>query len=135
MEIIGEIDKNYPPFVNICLRTWMERLSVDADIWTDLYLFNFDKWLVNKLKEPLLKEHGGKTSYELMMAVFGNIKETKDAPPPKNGQALSDKAPIASRPSLARISKLQKVGKTARGRLIKSHCYRGSQNSLNKAYC
>ena len=96
MEITGERDKNCPPFVNTCLRTWMERFSVNIDIWADLYLFKFDKWLVDKLKEPLSKKHVGKTRYKLMVAVFGNMKEIKNDPPPKNCQASLDKAPIAS---------------------------------------
>ena len=31
--IIGERDKNCLPFVNMCLRTWKDRLSVDPDVW------------------------------------------------------------------------------------------------------
>ena len=56
----------------------MEHLSDDADKWADLYLFEFDKWVADKLTEPLSNQHGGKTSYELMMAVFGSSNESKN---------------------------------------------------------
>ena len=144
INIIGERDKNCLPFVNMCLRTWMEHLSDEPDIWADLYLFDFDEWLVDKLENPRSKQHGAKTSYELMMAVFGNEKEptyilknsqTSDITP-KTATTTSP-SPITSvaksRPKLNRQSKLQKIGKTVRDRLIKSHYYRVKQNSSNKA--
>ena len=144
--IIGERDKNCLPFVNMCLRTWMERLSDDADEFAELYLFDFDKWVVDKLAEPLSNQHHGKTSYELMMAVFGsgaesmNVTSTEDAPPSTTlalSKATTAKTRIivtnTQRPSHVRMSKLQKVGKSVQNRLIKSHYYRVKQNALNKA--
>ena len=94
VEIIGERDKNCFPFVNMCLRTWMEHHSDDADKWADLYLFEFDKWVTDKLTEPLSNQRGGKTSYELIMAVFGSSKESKNitsteyGPPEKNSYSI-----------------------------------------------
>ena len=51
IESIGERDRKFLPFVNIFLHTCMKRLSVDTDIWANLYLFNFDKWPMDKLEE------------------------------------------------------------------------------------
>ena len=123
--IIGERDKNCLPFVNICLRTWMERLSDDADEFAELCLFDFDKWVVDKLAEPLSNQHHRKTSYELMMAVFGsgdesmNVTSTENAPSSTSlalSKATTAKTRITvtntQRSSHIRMSKLQKVGKS-----------------------
>ena len=68
--VLGDRDKNCIPFMNMCLRTWLERLIIDPDIWADHYLFDFDKWVEEKMAEPMSKHHDKKSSYELMMAVF-----------------------------------------------------------------
>ena len=74
--MIGERDKNYLPFVNMCLRTWLQHLSEDPDIYADMYQFNFDKWVGEKIATHVMHQHGGKTSYDLMMAVFGEKQVT-----------------------------------------------------------
>lgn len=89
--IIGERDKNCIPFVNMCLRSWMQSLVL---ILT--FLFNFDKWVEEKLAEPLSNHHGGKTSYELMMTVFVNAEENNNSPPTKIAQTSSAKATITT---------------------------------------
>ena len=144
--IIGERDKNCLPFVNMCLRTWKDRLSVDPDVWADQYLFNFDKWIEEQLAEPLSNQHGSKTSYELMMAVFGssqesnNITPTVNPPTSKTATQLNDpttKSRITFtnplRPAHDRMSQLQKVGKSVQEHLFKSHYYRAKQNASDKA--
>ena len=34
--IIGEQDKKCLPFVNMCLRVWMNKVADDVDLWADL---------------------------------------------------------------------------------------------------
>ena len=60
LEMIGERDRNCLPFVNMCLRTWMEKMNDDADLWADMPSFDFDKWVLEKVAEPLSKQHGQK---------------------------------------------------------------------------
>ena len=69
--MIGERDRNCLPYVNMCLRSWLEHLKEDPDLWADSYQFDFDTWATEKMGEPISTQCGGKTSYELMMAVFG----------------------------------------------------------------
>jgi hypothetical protein len=51
--MIGERDRNCLPFVNMCLRTWLEHLTADPDLWADTYLFDFDKWVAEKMAQPM----------------------------------------------------------------------------------
>ena len=140
IEIIGERDEDCLPFVNVCLRTWMEHLRDDADIWADMSPLNFDKWLLDKLAEPQTEQHGCTTSYELVMATFGSSQGKEESTPPRNAQITSNNATIipttmantASSPSSDRMSKLQKVGDSVRQRLVKSHYFRGKKNSLRR---
>ena len=60
----------------MCLRTWLQHLSEDPDIYADMYQFNFDKWVGEKIATHVTHQHGGKTSYDLMMAVFGEKQVT-----------------------------------------------------------
>lgn len=148
LEIIGERDKNCLPFVNLCLRTWLDHLKVGTDVQIDFALLDFDKWVEDKLTEPPSNEHGQKTSYQLMMAVFGNQQSkseniTRNAPssktscpPLKDNKSLTKSPTVFSNPhrkSNERSSKLKIVGKRVRDRLIKSHYYRNKQHSLDKA--
>ena len=55
----------------MCLRTWLEHLKDDPDLWADTYLFEYDKWVAEKMVEPLSIQYGGLTSFELMIVVFG----------------------------------------------------------------
>ena len=106
--IIGERDKNCIPFVNMCLRTWLKRLSVDPDTWSDTYLFDFDKWVEDSLAKPTLSDHhchGGKTSYELMMAVFGNKEEIDNTPPTTSQRQITRQGQIKSSYPTANIEK------------------------------
>ena len=34
--MVGERDRNCLPFMNMCLRTWMEKLNNDADLSADI---------------------------------------------------------------------------------------------------
>ena len=79
IEIIGEQDKNCLPFVNMCLRTWLNHLIVDTDLLGDMSPFNFDKWVKEKMVLPVVHNHYAKTSYELMLAVFGNTTDRTGA--------------------------------------------------------
>ena len=44
--MIGEREKECLPFVNMCLRAWVKKLSDDVDLWEDLTSLDFDKWLL-----------------------------------------------------------------------------------------
>ena len=74
------------PFMIMCLCIWLEQLRIDPDIWADHYLFDFDKWVEEKMAEPMSKHHGGKSSYELMMAVFAKNEQCSKLPPAKSEQ-------------------------------------------------
>ena len=74
--MIGEREKNCLPFINMCLRSWLTKLKDDADHFADVPSFEFDQWVLEKVDEPLSRQHGKKTSYELMMAVFSK-KQSK----------------------------------------------------------
>ena len=47
--MIGEREKKCLPFVNMCLRAWMEMLSNDLDLWADLSPLDYDKWLAEEI--------------------------------------------------------------------------------------
>ena len=79
--MIGEREKNWLPFVNMCLRAWMEMLSDDLDLWADLSPLDFDKWLAEEMTKAKDNNYRGRTSYELMMAIFGE-KSGKPTPLP-----------------------------------------------------
>ena len=69
--LIGEREKKCLPFVNMCLRAWMNRLSDDVDLWSDLTVLDFEKWILEEMESPRPTDRVGKTSYELMMSIFG----------------------------------------------------------------
>ena len=65
--MIGERDRNCLPFVNMCLCTWLEHLKDDPDLWADTYLFEYDKWVAEKMVEPLSIQCGNLTSYPFII--------------------------------------------------------------------
>ena len=74
-ELIGERDKRCLPYVNMCLRAWLPKLVEDLELWCDWSPLDFDTWVAEEMKGASKNCHQGRTSYELMMAVFGG-KET-----------------------------------------------------------
>ena len=140
VSMIGERDKNCLPFVNMCLRTWIEHLRDDPDLWADTYQFDFDKWVVEKMGEPMSTHCGGKTSYKLMMFVFGkeqgklpqNTIERPNTDRPTANFTMPEGIPsakLSSRTSSkSRSSKIKKIGDMVKRRLIKS-------NELHGKYC
>ena len=71
IELIGEREKQCLPLINMCLRAWMDKLSVDMDLWADLSPLDFDKWLADAMTTANIRGYRGKSSYEMMMAIFG----------------------------------------------------------------
>ena len=59
--MVGERDRNCLPFVNMCLRTWMEKLNDNADLCADMPSFDSYKWVLEKVAEPLSEQHGQNT--------------------------------------------------------------------------
>ena len=153
MEIIGERDKNCLPFMNMCLRTWLHHLVIDGDLLDDMSPFNFDEWVVEKMATPVAHNHQSKTSYELMLAVFGaEIKTdaepsddpstvpssgTTSSPTPTNTLMVGDPTNVAAsyerssklKQVVERSSKLKQVGDQVRKRLLKSHHLRNRKRS------
>ena len=77
LDVIGEQDKGCLPLVNRCLRVYIDKLTEDMDLWDDLSPLSFDKWKADELQKER-KNRPGKTSYELMMSVFGNESSTNE---------------------------------------------------------
>ena len=126
-ELIGERDKNCLPFVNMCLRTWLVRLRDNPDVYADKYVFEFDQWVTEKMTQPVTHQHGEKTSYELMVAVFGSSeieKETSNA-----GQTPTTTAAKANE----RTSKLQRIGEEVKKKLLESHQLQDRKSSITAA--
>ncbi len=94
VSMIGEQEKRCLPFVNMCLRAWMKRLSEDVD-WSNLDVLDFEKWAHEEIEKPVQTDRIGRTSYELMMSIFG--KEESDA---KDASANEAKQPSAPRNTL-----------------------------------
>ena len=73
LDIIREQDKTSLPLVNLCLHAWLDKLSEDetSDLWADLSPTpSFDKWKADAMINGQTRKHIGKTSYEMMMAIF-----------------------------------------------------------------
>ena len=155
IEIIGEQDKNCLLFVNMCLRTWLNHLIVDTDLLGDMSPFNFDKWVEEKMARPVVHNHYAKTSYKLMLAVFGDTTDRtgamdtvsqidhSDLPPswssspstPTNtttqkGSTNLGKVVDTNNTALSeRSSKLKNAGDQVRERLLKSYHLRFRKRS------
>ena len=71
VELIGEQEKKCLPFVNMCLRAWMKRLSEDVDLFANLDILDFEQWALDEIENPTPANGKGKTIYQLMMSVFG----------------------------------------------------------------
>jgi len=135
VEIIGEQDKKCLPLINMCLRAWMNRLSEDEDgnIWADLSPLSFDKWKEEEMKKARARKHRGKTSYEMMMAVFGDGSSVEDEeqPIPRATKKVRVNTPSTTAPKTnsgsTRTSKLQKLGEVMRKRLLHSRLLRGNR--------
>ena len=103
--MIGERDKNCLPFVNMCLFTWLEHLWEDPDFWADVYQFGFDEWVDQEMEKSVSNAHQGKTSYELMMLVFGekqgrlhqNTSKTPSTVPATTSPTTPNGVPMAKR--------------------------------------
>ena len=145
VSMICEKDKNCLPFVNMCLRTWIEHLRDDPDLWANTYQFDFDKWVVEKMGEPMSTHCGGKTSYKLMMFVFGkeqgklpqNTIERPNTDRPTANFTMPEGIPsakLSSRTSSkSRSSKIKKIGDMVKRRLIKSNELRGKYRYTRRA--
>ncbi len=70
--MIGEVDKRCLPYVNMCLRSWLPKLVNDMELWSDWSSLDFDSWVAEEISRAKENGHRGKTSYELMMAFFGD---------------------------------------------------------------
>lgn len=79
--IIGEQDKKCLPFVNMCLRVWMNKVADDVDLWADLQVLDFEKWIMKEIEKPLEEYSSGRTSYQLMMSIFGNEQVSNSTTP------------------------------------------------------
>ena len=87
LDVIGEQEKACLPLVNSCLRVYMDKLTEDMDLWDDLSPLSFDKWKAEELHNErkrvaadVKNERLGKTSYDLMMSVFGGgLNEMEEA--------------------------------------------------------
>lgn len=150
LDIIGEQDKKCLPLVNLCLRAWLDKLSEDetGDLWADLSPLSFDKWKANAMINGQMCKHNGKTSYEMMMAIFGQRSHhhgSKTALTPATATAHAKKQhPIFAQSSyhlkskatikhpddqnpngkLSRSSILMKLGEVLKNRLLNSRSHR-----------
>ena len=133
IELIGEREKQCLPLVNMCLRAWMEKLTVDMDLWADLSPLDFDQWLEDAMTAANVRDHIGKSSYEMMMAIFGekstNSTSTCASTPPARD---TKKQGISLEPHV-RISKVQKIGQVMREALIRSSLLRSKYHTAEKA--
>ena len=139
LDNIGERDKRSLPFVNMCLRSWMLRLLEDGDLWPEMDSLDYDVWLAKEVHNTGEDNQPGKTSFQLMMATFGNCKPTaagkSNAPTAKISMAKGSvntstcptaqmsitKAPVKSlarKAGPARISKLQQLGGDLRKKIL-----------------
>ena len=137
VEIIGEQDKKCLPLVNMCLRAWLDRISnnEDGNIWADLSPLSFDNWKEEEMKKASARKHSGKTSYEMMMAVFGPESRGRNAADEPSKPRASEKGrsktlktnePRTTSGS-TRISKLQKLGEVVQKRLLRARLLRGNR--------
>ena len=155
--LIGEEEKHCLPLVNLCLRAWMRMLSEDLDLWSDSSPLDFDKGVEAELARA--KEHGfsGKTSYEMMMAVFGDksqensdVKRSSRTTEVNSSAATSSQArktvptktpwtkdfaagEPAKKPVQGRKSKLQSLGEVVRKALHRSSVLRGKYRYTTQA--
>ena len=115
----------------------MKRLSEDLDLWADLSPLDFDLWLEEELAKSSTNSCG-KTSYEMMMVLFGAKKPSEPrpqkstAPPVSKGgrQAtimpkMSEATASTVRDKASRTSKIQRIGDGIRSALIRSGALRG----------
>ena len=75
--LIGERENKCLPFVNMCLRAWKIKLAEDIDLWANLDLLHFEEWIIEEIRHPQDRNRTGKTSYKLMMSIFGD-RHTKN---------------------------------------------------------
>ena len=118
--------------------TFPAKLFEDRNLWADLSPVDFGNWLGEETTKSRDDGHQGKTSYELMMAVFGEKSGSKDrileepslaawtatTPPattPPNKKAI----PPTKNARLVRMSRLQKISEVTRKRLLKSSSLQG----------
>ena len=116
----------------MCLRAWMQKLLEDQDLWADSSPLDFDNWLAEDMTKSRDDGHQGKSSYKLMMAVFGEKSGNEDkmseptslaawsVTTPPNKKAI----PQTKKAQPVRMSRLQKINKVVRTRLLKSSSLR-----------
>ena len=63
--------------MNRCLCVYLDKLTEDMDLWDDLSSLSFDKWKADELKKERMTQPG-KTSYKMMIDVFGKLPSTKE---------------------------------------------------------
>ena len=132
VSMIGDRDKKCLPFLNMCLCTWIEHLREDPDLWADVYQFDFDEWVDQEMSKSVSNTHQGKTSYELMMLVFGekhgklplNTTTTPSTMPTTTSPTQSNAIQTAQSSSKSRSSKIKKISGMVTKRLIKSNTLR-----------
>jgi hypothetical protein len=66
----------------------MNRLSDDVDLWSDLTVLDFEKWILEEMESPRPTDRVGKTSYELMMSIFGKDECNSQSSKPTSSQAV-----------------------------------------------
>ena len=72
LDNIGSRERASLLFVDMCHRSWMLRLSEDGDLWSNLDTLYYDDWLAKEMVKPGDGCRPGMTSFQLMMATFGN---------------------------------------------------------------
>lgn len=141
VQTIGEQDKKCLPLVNLCLRTWMDKLSEDMELWADLSPLDFNKWKDEEMKKARARGYQGRTSYEMMMAIFGS-KSTPSSDTPAKSKSnkrpqkdffMPSSSAASTGPECARVSKIQKLGEVLRAALIQASALRRRSHNERKA--
>ena len=158
---IGEREKGSLPFVNMCLRSWMIRLSEDGNLWPQIDTLDYDVWLTEELNKTGVGSRPGKTSFQIMMPTFGNTNamdtsisaaDRMSNEPPKQimtnekaADRTSNEPPkqiiankkivnsLARKDGPGRISQIQRVGKELRKKLLVSSGTRIQYRSAKRA--
>ena len=50
-----------------------------GNLWANMSTLSFGDWLAEEMKSRSGKQYGGKSSYDLLMRTFGNMREGKDS--------------------------------------------------------
>ena len=117
----------------------MQKLLEDRDLWVDSSPLDFDNWPAEEMTKSRDGGYHGKSSYELMMAVFGEKSVNEDrileptslaawsatTPPNKKATPSNKKSiPQTKKARSIRMSRLQKIVEVVIIRLLKSSSLR-----------